>query len=37
MPASRRYAYFEPFLYGTMIYLSVVEAGPETPFIYFRF
>jgi alginate O-acetyltransferase complex protein AlgI len=37
MTASRRYAYFEPFLYGTMIYLSVVEAGPEAPFIYFQF
>jgi alginate O-acetyltransferase complex protein AlgI len=37
MTASRRYAYFEPFLYGTMIYLAVAEAGPETPFIYFQF
>lgn len=37
MSASRPYVYFEPFLYGIMIYLSVVEAGPETPFIYFQF
>jgi alginate O-acetyltransferase complex protein AlgI len=37
MTASRRYAYFEPFLYGTMIYLSIAEAGPEAPFIYFQF
>lgn len=37
MSASRRYAHFEPFLYGTMIYLSVVETGPQTPFIYFQF
>jgi alginate O-acetyltransferase complex protein AlgI len=35
--ASRRYGYFEPLVYATMIYLSVVEAGPETPFIYFQF
>ncbi len=37
MTACRRYPYFEPFLYAIMIYLSVVEAGPEMPFIYFQF
>jgi alginate O-acetyltransferase complex protein AlgI len=37
MSTSRLYVYFEPFLYGIMVYLSVVEAGPETPFIYFQF
>jgi alginate O-acetyltransferase complex protein AlgI len=37
MTTSRFFVYLEPFLYGIMIYLSVVEAGPETPFIYFQF
>jgi alginate O-acetyltransferase complex protein AlgI len=28
---------WEPFLYGAMLALSYVEAGPETSFIYFQF
>jgi alginate O-acetyltransferase complex protein AlgI len=28
---------FEPYLYGTMAALMLVEAGPETSFIYFQF
>jgi alginate O-acetyltransferase complex protein AlgI len=28
---------FEPYLYGAMVALAYLEAGPETAFIYFQF
>jgi len=37
LTATKFYVRIEPFLYGAMIYLSLTEAGPNSPFIYFQF
>lgn len=37
LTASKLYGYVEPFLYGVLVWLCLVERGPETPFIYFQF
>jgi alginate O-acetyltransferase complex protein AlgI len=33
----RQRARIEPYLYGSMATLMLVEAGPASPFIYFQF
>ena len=35
--AEGRLKRWEPYLYGMMLALSYLEAGPETSFIYFQF
>jgi alginate O-acetyltransferase complex protein AlgI len=33
----RAYKIMEPALYAMMLFLAIVEAGPESAFIYFQF
>jgi hypothetical protein len=33
----RRLRRWEPYLYGLMVALTFLEAGPDTAFIYFQF